>query len=691
MASGKPVTAMQRLLERAHLRFYAAVVEGVDLHKAWLQYLPLEEDYSAAKAEALIDWVRESVAAEALAVGQPALIGLLRRDPRRLGNAGVPSLDEFAASLEQAEDFSEAELLALWQERHGEGRDSGRTDARRARLIKRLREALDRLAQAPRQQPLAQDNPGLWLAPGLAARLQAAGLSSLQAVADALAQRQGPRWPAVPGVGAVWADRLAQWLLALGITASRPTAEPPLASPVRPLAATSVPASAAITAGRTGVLAAASARALPPAATPEADAAADLQAVAFWLASHARNPNTARAYRRSAERLLAWCQLERGHGLRQLSSEALSDYQRWLQQLGRLDDVAWAAAGWQRPVSDWLGRAPGTRRNDGRWRPFDQPLSAAAVAREWALVRGLLRCLRDAGHLDQSPWVGTPAPADPRLAAQAAADASRAEADPAPPAVAGAWPVGVRAQLLPTGALGPGDRRARLRALLWLVLGCGLRPAEVVGLSLASLRPGDSGWQLHVGAPPQRGARILLLPGDAATALLDYLATVGIDRDALWREAQPDAGRRLAAQPLLRAQRGRRSRGRAAPVTGLSYSTLQRDLQQHLQACGRALEPSDPVWAAQLRQASARWLRRHFACEAVAAGEPLAGVQVALGQASLHSTARLVAGTPAGLGKPAAGSPPASDQAIHVPQRVHRRRQTLAGRGAASRRGSGAG
>ncbi|OYV01611.1 MAG: hypothetical protein CFE45_04060 [Burkholderiales bacterium PBB5] len=643
---------MHRLLERAHLRFYAAVVEGVDLHKAWQQYLPLEDDYNAAKAGALIDWIRESVAAEALAAGQPALIGLLRRDPRKLGDAGTPSLDEFAASLDQAEDFSEAELLALWQERHGQGSHNERMDARRARLIKRLRDALDQLALAPRQQPQAQDNPGLWLAPGLAARLLAAGMPSLQAVADALAQRQGPRWPAVPGVGAVWADRLAQWLLSLGIAAARPAAVAPTASPVRPLVATAGTASAMISSGRPGGLVGEPARSLTPTTTPEADAEAeaDLQAVTFWLANRASNPNTARAYGRSAERLLAWCRLERGHGLRQLTPQALADYQRWLQQLGRLDDAAWAAAGWQRPVSDWLGRTAGTRRSDSRWRPFDQPLSAAGVAREWAVVRGLLRCLRDAGHLDRSPWVDGPAPADPQRAAQAGATrpagtpvltaaapgnavspadhramagATGAAADGAVPVEPGRWPAGVRAQLLPTGALGTGDRPARLRALLWLVLGCGLRPAEVVDLSLASLRPGDSGWQLHVGSPPQRGARILVLPGDAATALLDYLATVGVDRDALWREAQPDAGRRLAAQPLLRAQRGRRSVGQAA-----------------------------------------------------------------LGQASLHSTARLVAGVRTGVAEPVSGLPPSTDQAIHVPQRVHRRRQAPAGRSVPTRRAS---
>jgi len=660
----KHTPPMHRLLERAHLRFYAAAVEGVDLHKAWQQYLPLEDEFSAAKADELIDWIRESVAAEALATGQPGLIGLLRRDPRRLGDTEAPSLDDFAASLDQAADFSEAELLALWQERHGQGDHSARMDARRARLVRRLRDALDQLAQAPRPQPQAQDSPGLWLAPGLAARLQAAGMASLQAVADALAQRQGPRWPAVPGIGAVWADRLAQWLLSLGIGAARPAAMPvPASSPVRPLAETPGLTTMAATVNRPAGAAddAAPAKIQPiqhiaPIA-PDADAAADLQAVRFWLASRASNPHTARAYRRSAERLLAWCRLERGHGLRQLTPQGLADYQRWLQQLGRLDDAAWEAAGWQRPASDWLGRAPGTRRSDRRWRPFDQPLSDAAVAREWALSRGLLRGLRDAGHLDRLPWMGAPTPAQPRpaghLASAGLADAAvhtataagraaggaanptahRPRADATEGATAAAalaepsrWPTGVRAQLLPTTALGAGDRPARLRALLWLVLGCGLRPAEVVGLSLASLRPGDSGWQLHVGAPAQRGARILVLPGDAATALLDYLATVGIDRDALWREAQPDAGRRLAAQPLLRAQRGRRSAGRSAPGVGLSYSTLQRDLQQHLHACGRALAATDPVWAAQLLGASARWLRRHFACEAVAAGEPLAGV-----------------------------------------------------------------
>ncbi len=53
--------AGRRELSRAHITFYRAVMEGVDLHKAWDVYMQLEGDFTETLAKATMGWVRQGV------------------------------------------------------------------------------------------------------------------------------------------------------------------------------------------------------------------------------------------------------------------------------------------------------------------------------------------------------------------------------------------------------------------------------------------------------------------------------------------------------------------------------------------------------------------------------------------------------------------------------------------------------
>lgn len=562
----------RRALTRGHLAFYRAVIEGVDARRAWDQYLQVEGPFDDATCDAMLSWVRQALIGEAMATGQPELIGLFRRDPRRLRSSGVPTLAEFAARFSDAGEFSEAELLALWHDTYGDAQDR-RTQAleeRRRRLSRRLRDALPMLERAVRRAPRAGDPVGQWLSPPLAQRLIAAGLERLGDVQLALASRRRRRWGAVPGVGQAWADRIAAWLRDSGL-APEAVAAPDPPAPLQPLEQLL--------------------------ASPHDVLRADAQQLQRWLDARAANPHTARAYRRAAERLLLWCHHERRLPLAGLTPADGIHYRTWLQEIGGHLPAEWAARGWRLDQAAWIG-IRGKERQGALWRPFGigraalaeraaalargkrpQPLlDAASVAQELAILRALFRFLRDTGTVGPDPW--------PRAAAAGAVTAAGSSTRRL-----------TRAQwrmLVDTLDGQAGERPARLRAAIWLAFGCGLRPAEIVGLTLGGLRAQAKSWQLVV---PGRAAP-LPLPSPARQAVWAYLACIGLDPATL------DA--HDPSRPLLRAV----PRRREAAARAVGLKSLHDDLKRHLAGCAdRLAADGDAPGAAALRRASARWLR----------------------------------------------------------------------------------
>ena len=56
--------AGRRELSRAHITFYRAAMDGVELSKAWELYLQLEGDYTDTLAKATMHWVRQALIQE---------------------------------------------------------------------------------------------------------------------------------------------------------------------------------------------------------------------------------------------------------------------------------------------------------------------------------------------------------------------------------------------------------------------------------------------------------------------------------------------------------------------------------------------------------------------------------------------------------------------------------------------------
>ncbi len=604
-AASRDTPLQRRLLGKDHLRFYRAVMDGVEPRKAWSLYLPLEDEFSEAEARSVLAWTRQSLLAQAVAQGAQDLVGLLRRDPRGVRVPRAPTLEQFAARFEHAGEFSEQELLALWHAEHGGPQPAA---ARRNRLAARLREAIGRLEGALQRLPSAADPVELWLAPSLASRLVDAGLPTLGALRHSLDQRRATRWPAVPGVGAVWADRLQTWLVDQGITAHPERSDVAELLPLERLPALAHE---------------------PPPSPARPLPADDRDCIGAWLQARATNTHTQRLYRRAAERLLLWCRLERRMPLLALGSTDALHYRQWLLSLGRLEPDRWAAAGWHLPAQAWIlaGARKGLRRDSPDWRPFDGPLSEASARQDLAILRAMFAHFQQLGWVAIQPFGGITAVSRKVSISSAAAGSARhrpSRADPGLDPQAWSWLLGQ--------VQDPGDERGlRLRVLLWLLGPCGLRPAEALALRLADLRPMEHdglGWALHIPEAAGR-ARELPLPPAAARAVLDYLQRLGADADP-------------GSAPLLRGQRGKRRTGRDAPRSALGYSSLQADLQRHLLLCADAAMATQPELAGRLRQASARWLREACAAWSLREGEDLIALQHRLGHASLVSTGKLL-------------------------------------------------
>ena len=113
----------------------------------------------------------------------------------------------------------------------------------------------------------------------------------------------------------------------------------------------------------------------------------DLDAVRAWLAEFHDSPQTLRAYRKEAERLLLWALMERGKPLSSLTREDCLRYEAFLAD--------------PQPRDRWCG--PKAPRFNARWRPLVGPLSPASRKMAMLIINALFSYLVKAGYLAGNP------------------------------------------------------------------------------------------------------------------------------------------------------------------------------------------------------------------------------------------------------------------------------------------------
>lgn len=690
------VASSQAQLRLHHFSFLRALAEGVSLRAAWERYMafaggPDDERHFAAQVRRLRRQIAQAaqahglddVAAEALAEPAPAT-----------ADAGVPSLQDWIAQCCEAggldpEDRDPAEWLRDYQTEFGfdaavppQPATAGPAP-RPARLA-----ALNRLAAALSAPPALEDALALWLTPALSAALRGAGLLTLRDLAD-FANVHGARWHRrVPGVGAVRAQRLLDWLRPLAESLGHPLQAVAL-QPARQLALARERALVAVQDRRLGIVPL-ERLAVPPGldgrqgvfrlATPNVlGASTDLEALHAWLQRYAMSPRTYASYAREAERFYLWCLCVRGKPLSSVQEEDLHAYRGF---------IANPPGDWQQPRQE--------ARDSEHWRPFRGPLSPLSQRHALTVVASMLGALMKAGYLGANAAAGvTPHMKLPRPGI----DVRRSFDEAQWRWLMSCWAALYREAGAPGGLADPGPdaRPARARSLrrlrLVLELGAttGLRLIELCTARLSGLRrerfEGESVWMLEVLGKGHRRRSVPIY--DDIKALIDRhqadMAAAGIGHEPAaplrtlltpagasanggmpvdggatpWdgQEADTAATRTRADErtqrPLIGALRGAVPRwgldarglptlapGRQADRWGaLEPSALYQSLKRLLRHAGeRAHEAQPPLDGDAFRCASTHWLRHFFANNAAADGVLPVALMGAMGHADLKTT-----------------------------------------------------
>ncbi|TDX29046.1 site-specific recombinase XerD [Modicisalibacter xianhensis] len=121
--------------------------------------------------------------------------------------------------------------------------------------------------------------------------------------------------------------------------------------------------------------------------TARIPATSDIEAVGQWLAEYAASPQTARAYRKEAERLMLWLG-DNGLALHGVDRRRLEAYEAFLAD--------------PRPAERWIG--PPKPRSHPQWRPFRGPLSASSRRQSLVILQGLFAWLSEAGWVNHNPF-----------------------------------------------------------------------------------------------------------------------------------------------------------------------------------------------------------------------------------------------------------------------------------------------
>ena len=610
-----------RKLGRHHLAFYRAWLQSIDLKAAADRYL--ESGFDLRLAKNTLDWIRTSLAMAARRQGRHADVRLLRLPLHFLTLAGggvktqeLPTLEVFRARHDPDGVYTEQELTEIYLETYPQAADE--RAVRVAQLIDRQLAALTWVEDLLVTDPLPADPVGAWFDATLAARLI---LSDMRTIGD-LHRRAGERyrwWVQVPRLGEKSAQRLVRWLtdheatlgplapqaLVPARTLARDRRARPASTALLPLESFMVPAALDGSEGdnrRPGRCA--------------LDAQNDYEAIMAWLAARAVNPNTARTYRREAERLLLWAVLERGRALSSLTVEDATAYHVWLAALGRTIPAEWP---WRLSQDQWLGRR-NTPRWSAAWRPFEGPLTVRSQVQAYTILKALFDWLTHLRYLDSNPWAGVPPPKTTRSANDAAPEVELTHA-----LTRAQWAFLVRH----LDDLEPGEAKSRLRFALLFGYATGLRLSELIDARCDRLyamplkKELGVRWMLKVLGKGGKW-RTVPMPTEIMDALGDYLAVRGLDRDPT---------KISGATPLLA-----RLNGVAESSEALSASALYKLLKVYFKHAAAALRrEGQAIDADKIMQATTHWLR-HTRGSHSAETMPVPLVQALLGHASLATT-----------------------------------------------------
>lgn len=641
---GKAKVSLQQNLRLHDIALMRAILQGMDLRRAAQRYLP--EIHADAR-------VVHGHLANAVQLAQDILVGMQAVDKANalrlacLGqpqagdvneaNAGLatehlPTLEAFAEEI-GAEDFSEVELIELYQEHYGQAIDAqlpttagqGAAACATAADIESALVGLSMVQSRGLMVPKPSDPVDLWFSANLADHLKQQGAFLIYNLVR-LINHQGKHWyRRIPGVGVDRARRLVAWLV---------DHEPYLAMAVNPrcrwteMEASQVQASAPKLAAAGGGVPELVAAAVPSldradailgkspgwslrAEGPNAmQAEDDLQAVKTWLETLSfKSEHTRKAYARDVQRLLLWAH-ERGKTLSTLTVSDASAHANFLRQ----------------PAEHWVVSLP-TRRDSDDWRPMRGALSPASTARALAAIGHLYGFLLETGYLRANPFSRIKAPRNSGPLIDTLRSFSSVHLQV----------LGDVLQAMPQDAT-----RRRLQALLMLLESTGLRIGELERTwgdvqPISSTQSQDASaeggrlWCLRVLG---KGGKERLIP--LKPHVIEALQRHREDRRALEQQGVlPSLSQEET--PLISVISKPVRSDLVNTHGGLSAAGIHRVIKalyrQASEICG------DPEMQADFQRATTHWLRHTFAHSVLkASGQDLPVTQQLLGHGSIATT-----------------------------------------------------
>lgn len=323
----------------------------------------------------------------------------------------------------------------------------------------------------------------------------------------------------------------------------------------------------------------------------------DRDAIEAWLAMH-EPETTSRAYRKEAERLMFWANLERRRALSSLNTSDAIAYRTFLRS--------------PVPRDRWVGPRQ-TRLSDG-WSPFFCRLCPSSVAYALSVLSAMFRWFVEQHYVVANPFAGVTAGAarssglmrvrflqedEWRFARQIANELSTHHG----------WSV---------------EAAQRLRFILDFELATGLRATELIHARIGDVIFGDAAdvW-LRVVGKGRRTARVAL-PPLATQALQTYLQQRGLPADPR------RCNRNLPLVPAL-------GRNQSVSVSG---TRLRAVMKRFFRLVAERIRTTDSSVAHKLERASPHWLRHTHATHALACGVELRNVRDNLRHASIATTSR---------------------------------------------------
>lgn len=396
-----------RKVDLHHLAFYRGYLQELDLEDLAHRYLGQDVDLREAKET--LAWVKAELTRTARLHKRFDYARLLSIVIPKRKNARVqrfPSLEEFREERDPHEFYGENELMEMYQEAYPEAFSVSLKDvAKQEQKERLLRAQLDAITWAENNlvdTPKPSDSVGEWFNTEKAAALIMKDVRTLGDLV-AMVHRKGFRWwVGIRGVGETQGHRIVKWLASHESTLGKVEAHALV--PLRKLDV------ASLASARTTDI-----RPLESFCLPEAldgskgenrfpgrcriEAANDYEAIQAWLRVKATNPNTERAYRREAERLLLWGVLEKGVPLSSLTVDDMADYRDWLRALGNTPPEQWR---WAIEQDRWIGKRY-VQRWSKEWKPFDGPLSHRSQVQAFTVMKAMLEWMASVRYLDSNP------------------------------------------------------------------------------------------------------------------------------------------------------------------------------------------------------------------------------------------------------------------------------------------------